>query len=299
VAGTETPHNLSFVTDEAEMKTNVIRAIAALALIAPLGMVQAQDVQLASHAEMNNLYARLAELESRIAAGNVGCADAVGGCGSGCGDCCDDCCGCPGWVGGVEIVWLKAFSSGNDFGDFNYEDGFRGWFGYQGAGGLGARLRYFDYQQTAANGDFVDIEAFDAEVYDTFQVGCNWDLLLGGGIRYLETEVLGNAADLHAIHGVGPVVTAELYRHISDRAALYVIGRQSIVAGDGIFNNALTTDLTTAATEFQLGGQLHRETNGGLVFARLGWESQYFYDLQDGEEGVTLMGLAASIGLMR
>ena len=57
--------------DEAETMTitfsRALAIVAAWALLAPFATTQAQEIQLASHAEMNNLYARLAELESRIA----------------------------------------------------------------------------------------------------------------------------------------------------------------------------------------------------------------------------------------
>ena len=282
--------------------------LAAWAFLAPLSMVQAQDVQLASHAEMNDLYARLAELESRVAASNVsgcGCADAVGnGCGNGCNDgCCDDCCGCAGWVGGAEILWLKAFNSSLQFGDFNYDAGFRWWLGYQGDSGLGVRMRGFDYSQNAANGDAVDIQTFDLEVYDSFQLGCNWDVVLGGGLRYTDatfTFFAGEGTFDPQIFGVGPVLTAELYRHVSDRAALYAIVHQSIVAGDGNFGQQVAlTDDTLYISEIQLGLQVHRDYNGGLLFARAGWEAQAYKDVHDIGESVTLMGLSLSAGLMR
>jgi hypothetical protein len=277
--------------------------LAAWALLAPLGIVQAQEIQLASHAEMNNLYARLAELESRIAATNVsgcGCADAAN-CGNGCGDCCDDCCK-AGWVAGAELAWLKAFHSNGDFGDFNYDEAFRFWLGYQGAGGLGVRMRFFDADLDAANGDFVDVRTVDLEVYDTFELGCNWDLLLAGGLRYADVRANdggGAAGDTEAIFGTGPVLTAELYRHISDRAALYAIGRQSILAGGGLDNGAVNTDRTTFVSELQLGLQVHRDWNGGLAFARAGWEAQYYDAILDGDESVCLMGGVLSVGLMR
>lgn len=283
--------------------SRALAIVAAWALLAPLTTIQAQEIQLASHAEMNNLYARLAELESRIAATNVsgcGCADAAG-CDSGCGDCCDDCCN-AGWVGGAELVWLKAFNSDTQFGDFNYDTGFRWWLGYQGAGGLGMRMRGFDYSQTAANGDVVDVETFDVEVYDSFQLGCNWDVVIGGGIRYTDNrQVFTNLATDTQIFGTGPVVTAELYRHVSDRAALFAIVHESIVAGDANTNagGPTQTDDTMFISEIQLGAQVHREYNGGLVFARLAWEAQYYADTVDVGESVTLMGLAAGVGLMR
>jgi hypothetical protein len=281
--------------------SRTLAIVAAWALLAPLTNIQAQDIQLASHAELNNVYARLAELESRIAASNVsgcGCTDAVS---NGCGDCCDDCCGCPGFVGGAEILWLKAFNSNTAFGDFNYDAGFRWWLGYQGAGGLGVRLRGFDYNQNAANGDVVDIQTTDFEIYDSFQLGCNWDVVVGGGIRYTDNRQLFTNLGIDTqIFGTGPVVTAELYRHVSDRAALFAIVHESIVAGDG--NNNIgpqQTDDTMFISEIQLGAQVHREYNGGLLFARLGWEAQYYADTADIAESVTLMGVTAGVGLMR
>ena len=287
------------------MKTNLFRtlaALAALALLAPIGMVQAQEVQLASHAELNNLYARLAELESRIAASNVsgcGCADACGGgCNGGCGGYCDDCCcGCPGFVGGAEILWLEVFES-DGVGAFDFNEGFRWWLGYQGAGGLGVRVRAFDYQQTVGASD-VDIQSFDFEVYDAVQLGCNWDLIIGGGVRYLDFLNDTNGGGDDFIAGTGLVLTAELYRHISDRAALYAIGRTSIVGGDGAVGGVIADNLTTFTTEIQIGAQLHREWNGGLLFARAGWEAQTYDEPQENDELITLLGGVLSVGLMR
>jgi hypothetical protein len=284
------------------MKMDFLRKLAlgaVLALLAPLGFVQAQDVQLASHTELSDLYARLAELESRVAATNMnggGCADGVHGCG----DCYDDCCcdGCPGFVGGIEVLWLKAFQSGGDFGDFNYDEAFRIWAGYQGAGGLGARIRYFDYEDVAVNGDSIDIEATDFEIFDAVQLGCNWDLNIGGGLRYLDRFTdNGNGED--SIAGVGPILSAELYRHVSDRAALYAITRQSIIVGDGAVAGVPAEDLTCYISEIQLGGQLHREYRGGLLFARVGWEAQWIHEPESNDESVTLMGIAFGVGLMR
>lgn len=290
------------------MKTDFLRTLAALAilaLLAPVGTIQAQDIQLASHAELNDLYARLAELESRVAASNVsggcGCADAAG-CGNGCGDCCDDCCGNPGFVGGAEILWLTAYHAEGDFGNFDGETATRFWVGYQGADGLGVRVRWFDFdhREAAAGGvgpNILDISHVDVEIYDSFQLSCNWDLVVGAGVRYMDYFDLSTGGDIGEIAGFGPVVTVEAYRHISDRAALYVIARESIVGGDG---NVVNFDVTTNVFEMQIGGQLHRDYNGGLLFARAGWEAQYYADnMEFDSEGISLMGFTASVGLMR
>jgi hypothetical protein len=281
------------------MKKDFLRALllaAAAALLAPLSSAAAQDIQLASHAEMNDVYARLADLETRLAAVNSGV-----GCADGCGDdaaCCDD--GCKaGFVGGVEVLWLKAFQSDGNFGDFNYRDGYRLWVGYQRADGLGVRARFFDYFQTAGNGDNIDVETYDLEVFDTIDLGCYWTLVAGAGLRYFEYE--SNASDNGDLfRGIGPVATAELYRAINDDWQLYGIGRYSILA-DGTTNLAGgQEDITLSTLELQIGLQYDRVLqSGALGFARIGWEAQQFDDASDSEESVTLMGGVLSIGVMR
>ena len=254
---------------------------------------QSNDVQYASttNNELSELYARLANLEARAASNTAG----GGGCG--CNDCC---CGRSGFVAAGEVMWLKAYNSDNDFGDFNFKDGYRFWIGYQGDSGLGARLRYFDYFNRAPNtGDFVNIYALDAEIYDNVELGCYWDLLVGAGFRVLGYETNNNGGNTpdDALWGVGPVITAELYRHLGDRAALYAIGRQSIIVGSG-FEGDRQEDDTGSVTELQLGLQLHTYWGNSLVFGRVGWETQAYYDIHDDESLVTLMGAAFTGGVM-
>jgi hypothetical protein len=289
------------------MKTNLFRTLAtlvALALLAPLGLVQAQEVQLASHAELNDLYARLAELESRVAASNVsgcGCADA---CGNGCGDCCDDCCGCPGFIAGAELLWLEPFATDGALAGMNLNEATRLWVGYQGAGGLGVRARLFDYQQTVPAGAFgagndLDIESIDFEIYDSFQLSYNWDLILGGGLRYMDYQQTIAGAGTIRHFGTGPVVTAELYRHVSDRAALFAIVRESILGGDEAIGGVpVIVNDTLVVSELQLGVQAHRDYNGGLLFARAAWEAQHYSDTFVTTD-TTLIGFGFSVGLMR
>jgi hypothetical protein len=285
------------------MKTDFLRALAGalLTLAVFTGSAAAQDMHLASTTDMNNIYARLAELESRVAAGNMGSGGGGGSCGAVDNGCCDDCCK-AGFIGGGEVLWLKTFEGDGAFGDFNYDDGFRFWIGYQGAGGLGIRFRYFDFDQEADNGDLFDTKHTDLEIYDTVQIGCNWDLLVGAGIRYLDINFSTTEGEtLQSFTGPGPVVTAELYRHISDRAALYAIGRESILVGNFRDDGTLQEDSTLMVSELQLGGQLHREmSSGALLFGRAGWEAQYYHDLSDDNETpISLIGVGFSAGIMR
>ena len=254
---------------------------------------QSNDVQYASttNNELSELYARLANLEARAASNTAG----GGGCG--CNDCC---CGRSGFVAAGEIMWLKVYDSDADFGDFNFREGYRFWVGFQGDSGLGGRLRYFDYFQRADNTDFLNIYALDAEIYDNVELGCYWDLLVGAGFRVFgyEQNLDGGGAPLDALWGVGPVITAELYRHLGDRAALYAIGRQSIIVGSGRDDGGVQQDDTGSVTELQLGLQLHTYWGDSLVFGRVGWETQAYYDIHEDESLVTLMGAAFTGGVM-
>ena len=287
------------------MKTDFLRLVACVAIVALAGLrsASAQDVQLASNADMNNIYARLAELESRLAATNVATGGgpscgAVSDCGDGCGDCCDR----SGLIIGTDVLFLKPYHSEGDLTGFDYEEAFRFWVGWQAAGGMGARLRYFDYEDDGDLGATLDIAAFDAEIYDAVQLGCNWDLNIGAGIRYLDFQMDDDTLlGVDEITGVGPVVSAELVRHFRDRAAAYVIVRESIIVGDGYENGVDISDTTCSVSEIQLGLQAHRDwRNGGLLFARVGWEAQYYHDVgHEPESSVALMGGVFSLGIMR
>lgn len=260
----------------------------ALALGGTLRAQQYDDVRSASYSDLSNLEARLANLEARAATTN----NNIGG---GSGGCCDGCCGNSGFITGGEIAWLKAYNSDGDFGDFNFRAGYRFWAGWQRDDGLGFRIRYFDYfQRTNATNDVLDIYYVDFEVYDRVQLGCYWDLYIGGGFRVLGYQ---DTNSNNALDGVGPEVSAELYRHIGQSAALYAIGRQSLIVGsDRLQGNQ---DTTGSVTELQLGLQVHRDWNNALVFARAGWETQGYYDIHQGDELVTLMGGVLSLGIMR
>jgi len=279
------------------MKTDFLRTLAGalVALACFSGSAIAQDVQLASATDMNNIYARLAELESRVAAGNV----ATGGGGCGAESYCDDCCDRSGFIGGAEVLFLRAYESEGGFNNGNYDEGYRFWLGWQGAGGLGVRLRYFDYDSESDDGDLFESEAVDLEVYDAIRFGCNWDLNIGGGIRYADVAINEDDGE-DAINGVGPVLSIELLRHVGDRAALYAIARESIIVGDGFDGGEVEEDLCIAISELQLGLQVHRElASGALLYGRVGWETQWYDELVDGENGAALMGAAFSAGIMR
>lgn len=279
------------------MNTDILRRLACAACMAAVALTGsaalAQDIQLASTSEMNNIYARLAELESRVAASNVatkgdGYAD----------ECCDPC--RAGFVGSFEVLFLRPYESEGDFNDFDYEDGYRFTLGWQSATGLGARLRYFDLEAEEGT-DLFESEYFDIEVFDAIRLGCYWDLTIGGGLRYLDLQADELGTGIDEINGVGPVLSAELVRHFGQRGwAAYGIIRESIIVGDGTDGGIIEDDLTVSMSEIQLGIQHNRDwRNGGQLFARVGWEAQYYHDIMDGENGAALMGATFGVGIMR
>jgi len=96
-------------------------------------------------------------------------------------------------------------------------------------------------------------------------------------------------------------VTVEIYRHLSERTALYAIGRESILVGNFRDDGLLQEDSTLMVSEIQLGGQVHREmSSGALLFGRAGWEAQYYHDLSNGNETpISLIGVVFSAGIIR
>lgn len=246
------------------------------------------------------------------AACGCGDKDCDGDCGDRCGfpsgGCCADCCR-RGWIGGGEVLFLKPFETEGATGaDFNYRAGFRGWIGAQREDGLGIRLTGFDYfqrsgtAQTTTLREELDINYLDAEVIDSFNI-CNWNLLVGGGIRYLsfsdsfDSSVTSSAT----FHGIGPVMSVQITRAVNENWSLYAIGRESLLFGNSIFSGGpATKDTTAMVSELQAGLQYNRVLNrGGIGFARAGWEAQYYSGIGGDTQDVSLVGGVLSIGLMR
>jgi hypothetical protein len=248
--------------------------------------------------------------------GGAGCGCGDNKCDGGCGDRCGfpsggagaECCR-RGWFGGAELVFLKPFQSEvTNNNDFNYRPGFRGWFGIQREDGLGVRLSAFDYFQrsgvaatTAPARQVLDINNLDAEVVDSFNI-CNWNVMVGGGVRYLSFREDWHTGGL-AFHGVGPVVSAQITRAVNENWSLYGITRESMVFGRTIAHaaNDIDEDVSAFIAEIQLGLQYNRPlANGGIGFARLGWEAQHYSGIDDHDtQDLSLVGGVMSIGLMR
>lgn len=226
------------------MQRTTFRGAMAVLMLALLGLSEAtagdyeftnySDIEAAYNAqsqELSTLRNRLATIESRSLAetGSAPCDDAA----CGCDDCC--CAPCGAFIGGGGVYFLKPHWDSNpafqildpavspdpiQFVDFNYDFAAApvGWVGYVGPGGFGARVRYFEYDQTArrdfqltqgsplvvtaanplgasgmaggnTDADLVftartELDVWDFEGLVALQNG-PWSLWIGGGVRYL------------------------------------------------------------------------------------------------------------------
>ncbi len=242
-------------------------------------------------------------------------------CGT-CDVCCDPC-GCAGFFGGAELLLLDPHSSagtnalgvGGPYPEWGYRPAYRFWLGYQGSGGQGLRLRYFQFDQynedvlDAANpeqGGFetagVGFNAYyvDVEYTDTIQLGGQWSALLHGGMRYAAVDRFDMAYDAGVGTTYGRYLTCswgvtgglELRRPIFAGWDLYANLQGSILFGDGDEYN-WTDDPpswdgenhlengTQAIWEISFGMEKAYDLgNGAELFGRVGVEAQYWDGFQ-------------------
>jgi hypothetical protein len=260
----------------------------------------------ASPADLATLQKRLDDLEKQIASGSP--------CGQTCCEslCCDPC-HCPGVVFGAELSFLRFHDNlglANRYNDL--EAAPRIWAGWTTAGGLGARIRWFNYQDTssASIDERVRLYTVDLEVTDSFQLGSKWSGLLSGGVRYAENNdflrIFGGTRYVDS--GTGPVLGVELYRQVTDHFSLFAIGRESLLFGNEVFETprrvGRSQNTLFAISEIQLGGEWRKPLNGtAYFFARSAVEAQwwggaesYFRELND---SVGLVGGTMAVGISR
>ena len=274
-------------------------AICVLPVLIGNGSVSAEELQFVSTSKFAATQARIDELENRLASYEHGERLASHG-----GNVCHS--RSAGFLAGGEIAFLKATRGDGGAGGFGYKPSPRVWFGYETCSGLGARVRWFDYDdQSSAPPTFVlaalDITTVDLEITDTFRWGCKWEGRIAGGVRYAECRqylplVWGEYN--HLTDGFGPTLSIELQRHITERFALYGLARESVMISDMANNSNQYDDVSYCITEMQLGAEYRYPwCNGTSVFARGAFESQYWSGGMDQDIG--LFGGSFAIGLAR
>jgi len=240
------------------------------------------------------------------------------GCQDGCADSCTDnnnaCCTpqrhvgrdffvckdrCGGLIGGFEYLWLRPYASGGlyDTGaggaQQNFNPAWRTWIGYQNADGLGARMRYFEYNRSAAGAAAgsnlgVEFRTLDAELTQAVDFR-RWNLLMSGGIRYAESGVTRNDPNVIApinsgFSGFGLTTSATATRDLNQSGSLrFVAGsRWSAVYGNSSNTSpagVVTTNRDDLANilELNIGPQYRRRLrNGAYLTSTIGLEAQYW-----------------------
>jgi hypothetical protein len=213
--------------------------------------------------------------------------------------------GTGGLFGSVEVTFLRPYLSGAPatFGlatsqviNPNYNTGIRYTLGYANQSGLGARVRYWNYDTDA---NFVPpftpstlgihLDAVDTEV-TLGQRLCNWDLEVSGGVRYGKLQYSNGTPSLYGVgmltfEGVGPTAGLSGRRILGD-SGLSLFGniRGSLLMGH-INNGSLLTNMPRATisdeimtiAENQLGVAWTRNVTSVLQLEIRGaWETQFW-----------------------
>ena len=202
-----------------------------------------------------------------------------------------------------EVAFLRYFQEGGvtdvvgSPAEFDFEFTPRFEFGYVGAGGLGARGRYWFFDETApsAAGDSVSIDTFciDAEVFQQWAPTCKTELEIAAGLRYVDfeqvaTNVGANSFVLGSFDGLGGMLAVEGKRKCRF-GSFYARGRLSMLTGDASVENwtggalvasFLAAGHTTAQLELGLGFEVERRLGDRVVAtARFGYQWQQWSNL--------------------
>ncbi|MGD9645948.1 MAG: Lpg1974 family pore-forming outer membrane protein [Pirellulales bacterium] len=288
---------------------------------------------LAAHTETNDAVAaaRLAELEANVAALRSQL-DHQAVAPASCPTCTPNCCAPrpnawllgaypSGWLVGYESVVVKPFFESNEIAanlangaySWNYQYSPRVWLGYVGQAGLGARVRYWQFDHTSGGasrdieqggGDILTIATanrlrvytIDAEVTQRAIFG-RFVFNFAAGGRYAEfgsainanfinQDDIGTALLGLSFAGGGPTLAAEAWRPLFGGLALYGNGRASLLYGnsntvfalndgDDAFVQQLEQATLLPIFETQLGVQWTVLFSGGSTFfVRTGVEAQ-------------------------
>ncbi len=206
----------------------------------------------------------------------------------------------PAWYVGYELTVLRPIISEATFVPFDDEYGFghRLVAGYDGGSGMGARIRYWFYNQDhdiipAGSGSVgIDMDVLDLEFTLNEQLR-NWDLMLTGGVRYGRVDITAPAPmNVNAyFEGIGPTASLEAVRHFGDRG-LYLIGngRTSLLFGDINDGGTVFEDDIVTVLESQLGVGYSRNLDRATLTLRTVWETQFW--LNDSFFGGADLGFA-------
>lgn len=235
------------------------------------------------------------------------------GCASGCTDSCNTCCSsrhvgrdfwvckerCGGWVGGIDFLFLKPYASGattaTGSAQLNFEPAYRMYVGRQNADGLGARIRYFEFDRgdsgPAGDGLGVEFRALDIEATQAVDFR-RWNLMFAGGLRYAETNLQLSLPGVLSVgggfDGVGLTFAGQATRDLNKSGSLRLTSgaRWSTLYGNSKGNFQILAlpntvipvrDDLVNVLEINIGPQYRRQLrNGGYLTLGAGLEGQYW-----------------------
>ncbi len=207
---------------------------------------------------------------------------------------------------GVRTGYVNAGTGAPEDIDFDHDLAPRFTLAYGGSGELGARVRYWQFDQTAGpvNGGStsqldVDTYSLDFELFERRRLAPQWTVEFSGGLRYTDfSEVMldnslpiGTNTISNQVDGWGGLVGAELTRSLSSRGNLYARTRLAILQDDHSVSYGVPSgtvppfqqrqanliDSTHTMLELGLGYEFRTQTRrGSILFARAGYEWQHW-----------------------
>ncbi|TWT77532.1 hypothetical protein Pla123a_21930 [Posidoniimonas polymericola] len=163
--------------------------------------------------------------------------------------------------GGVQSSDAGEIIGGGDNAEFDFSLSPRFTLGVETCDGLGARVRYWFFDETARTADnsgFVSVDAytFDAEIFKRVQLGRSTTIEGFGGVRWSEFN-LDDDTDLDwRVDGVGLTTGFEISHYLTCNHRLYAGTRLAVVVGDALLadNGDLddSTGLGVSNTQLQV-----------------------------------------------
>ena len=282
-----------------QCRTLSIITLASMVLLG--GTIHAEQLQFASAHRMTAVESKLVELEAQLAAYQSGAYETANT------DIYAPCCAPTSCLSlTAELLFLRPFQSDSGMGTTSYYMAPRLTAGWTSPGGIGLRARWFEYDISAFSGFLVPdqfrLSYFDLELTDTFQLGCKWNGILSGGVRFAEYIELEPLNDVD-FDGTGLLLGVELMRPVTSNIALFFNGRESLVFGKDHANAAAPLDdlyVLLAITEMQLGIEWRRECLRGEAFVRGAAEAQHWSGISDDDtEDFGVIGGTLMVGFNR
>ena len=183
--------------------------------------------------------------------------------------------------------------------EFDFEASPRITLGYVNGDGLGARIRWWDYDHSAEaiEGDgsemSVDTHTIDLEIFQEYYLSPRTTLIVSGGIRVNEFDevMVDEVTDelrINSFDGYGGIMGLELWRQISCNGSLFAGVRGAVLMDDKfVFNSeagvagtdVLLRDSVQGMFELSLGYQYSVElSNDARFIARAAGEWQNWYN---------------------